>query len=564
MAYDKSPGQSGLTTDMIKNLPPRAFNYFVKLIQNFWQDPNTDYDAWHITLLRVVYKGKGDPQDPNNSRGIALKETSAKVLSILLARRLMKRFKEINPSSQFGHIGCQEAQHVIKRALLLRRQHGLESYAIFVDLVKAFDTVHHELLCQILVKYGLPPPIIENIQKLYRNCKVKIKVGEKTTQINYTTGVHQGDNMSSILFLYVIQAFLDTLTLLNPPIQFNHFPENKNGNTKSIKGRLLSQNTNAKGAPFFFNSSFYVDDSFFLCQSKNELQQTIIQLNKHFERFGLIMHLGSDSIKSKSEAMYFPPSLKQARDDLANNRLPEDILLPDNKRVHFTNSFKYLGSIITPLLNEDLEIEARIKKAKSIMGATKHFFSNKDIDKRIKSEIYVAGPLNALLWGCESWNLTKRNLNKLTTFHHSAIRRILGIRWDQVREKHIKNKEVRGLLCKIPNIDAYIAKRTATYVGKITRLNNNCFPNFFLTAWILGGRKSGAPQLTCNNNFADAINKILPEKLALPNKQAALQDWIHLAQNETDWTMLIDNFFNKCRESDYDTDEQSSGSEHAE
>ena len=69
----------------------------------------------------------------------------------------MKRFKEINPTSQFGHIRCQEAQHVIKRALLLRRQHGLESYAIFVDLVKAFDTVQHDLLCQILTKYGLPP-----------------------------------------------------------------------------------------------------------------------------------------------------------------------------------------------------------------------------------------------------------------------------------------------------------------------------------------------------------------------------------------------------------------------
>ena len=70
--------------------------------------------------------------------------------------------------------------------------------------------------------------------------------------------------------------------------------------------------------------------------------------------------------------MYFPPSLKQARNDLANNRLPEDILLHENKQVHFTSTFKYLGSFITPLLNKDLEVEARIKKAKSIMGATKH------------------------------------------------------------------------------------------------------------------------------------------------------------------------------------------------
>jgi hypothetical protein len=56
------------------------------------------------------------------------------------------------------------------------------------------------------------------------------------------------------------------------------------------------------------------------------------------------------------------------------------------------------------------------------MGALKYFFDNKDINKRIKAEIYIAGPLNALQWGCEAWNLTKDNLNKIMSFHHGAIR----------------------------------------------------------------------------------------------------------------------------------------------
>mmetsp|Transcript_1492 Transcript_1492/g.2308 ORF Transcript_1492/g.2308 Transcript_1492/m.2308 type:complete len:395 (+) Transcript_1492:893-2077(+) len=227
MSYDKAPGQSGLTTDMIKNLPPEALNFLIQRIQDFWEKPDVDYDAWHTTILSTIYKGKGDPQDPNNHRGIALKETSAKVISIILADRLLTRLKQIKPIAQFGHIGCQEAQHTIKRALLLRRQHGLESYAIFIDLVKAFDTVHHDLLCQILQKYGLPPPIVNNVRKLYNNCKVKIKIGSKSTEIDYTTGVHQGDNMSPILFLFVIQAFLETLQLKAQPSQFAFFPEKK-------------------------------------------------------------------------------------------------------------------------------------------------------------------------------------------------------------------------------------------------------------------------------------------------------------------------------------------------
>ncbi len=105
---------------------------------------------------------------------------------------------------QFGHVGCQEAQHILKRALLLRRQHGLESFAIFVDLVKAFDTVHHDLLCKILSKYGLLEDLVKNVAKLYKNCIVKIRVGKSYADVDYTTGVHQGDNMSPVLFLFVI------------------------------------------------------------------------------------------------------------------------------------------------------------------------------------------------------------------------------------------------------------------------------------------------------------------------------------------------------------------------
>ena len=55
-----------------------------------------------------------------------------------------------NKINQFGHIGCQEALHTLRSALILRRQYGLETYALFVDLVKAFTTVNHSLLIKVL------------------------------------------------------------------------------------------------------------------------------------------------------------------------------------------------------------------------------------------------------------------------------------------------------------------------------------------------------------------------------------------------------------------------------
>jgi hypothetical protein len=84
--------------------------------------------------------------------------------------------------------------------------------------------------------------------------------------------------------------------------------------------------------------------------------------------------------------------------------------------------------LIMSELNEDLEIKAQIKKAKSIMDASQHFFNNKDVDIRMKLNIYTSFIINAILWGCEIWNLSSKNKKQLETFHHSTIRQILNIK----------------------------------------------------------------------------------------------------------------------------------------
>ena len=85
--------------------------------------------------------------------------------------------------------------------------------------------------------------------------------------------------MWPVLFLFVIQAFLDTLQLSSSLIRFSYFLENKNGNLSTTKGRLISQNTNTKGSLFEFTSYFYVDDYFFVFETCQERLQAITELN---------------------------------------------------------------------------------------------------------------------------------------------------------------------------------------------------------------------------------------------------------------------------------------------
>jgi hypothetical protein len=49
-----------------------------------------------------------------------------------------------------GGRGCSDGPFSLQQALKRRREHGLESWVLFVDLVKAFDSVPRNVLWAML------------------------------------------------------------------------------------------------------------------------------------------------------------------------------------------------------------------------------------------------------------------------------------------------------------------------------------------------------------------------------------------------------------------------------
>ena len=135
------------------------------------------------------------------------------------------------------------------------------------------------------------------------------------------------------------------------------------------------------------------------------------------------------------------------------------------------------------------------------MGLLRHFFNCKDINLNSKYWIYMAGPLNILLWGSESWNLSEQNREKLNAFHHTAIRQILGIWMDEVIKCHIMNEQVQKWFCNIPKVDSFITRRTWKYMGKVYRTKEESLPKKMLGAWVPAPRKAGRPQMSSKDNF---------------------------------------------------------------
>jgi hypothetical protein len=58
---------------MLKNLLSDALDFLCKSIQEFWSNPNTDFDTWHITSLNILYKGKETPKTSITSEEYVLR-----------------------------------------------------------------------------------------------------------------------------------------------------------------------------------------------------------------------------------------------------------------------------------------------------------------------------------------------------------------------------------------------------------------------------------------------------------------------------------------------------------
>jgi hypothetical protein len=139
---------------------------------------------------------------------------TAHLMSSILNSRLLtiirKHGTETQYGSQSGH-GSTDGTFVLRLAVQTRRQHNLLTWVLFADLVKAFDTVNHELMLAIIEHYGAPKDLVCIIKMMYTNVSVKLQVGKEKQLIPYTVGVQQGDNMAPVRFLFIMQAFSDTL-----------------------------------------------------------------------------------------------------------------------------------------------------------------------------------------------------------------------------------------------------------------------------------------------------------------------------------------------------------------
>jgi hypothetical protein len=146
-------------------------------------------------------------------------------------------------------------------------------------------------------------------------------------------------------------------------------------------------------------------------------------LLKHFQQFGLLVHVGSldaDGNKTaplETKAMYFP-ALPKEPDELATAKA--DLIFGDNNEffIPFTDCFKYLVSCcIHESLRDNVEIDYHLSLQQATQQDTAlQIFWNLTADLHTKQQMLLAIPVNTAFYGCKSWTLTTDLCRKISSF----------------------------------------------------------------------------------------------------------------------------------------------------
>ena len=100
-----------------------------------------------------------------------------------------------------------------------------------------------------------------------------------------------------------------------------------------------------------------------------------------------------------------------------------------------------------------------------------NLLSSRLLSKNLKIKIYRTIILPVVLYGCETWSLTLREIRKLRVFENMALRRIYGSRRDEVTGewRRLHNEELNDLYSS-PNIVRVIKSRRMRWAGHVAHM----------------------------------------------------------------------------------------------
>ena len=528
------PGITGISAAVLKALllHDEAFNCLVEVVLHFWESEEVPAQ-WEECLLKILPKS-GDLSQPGNYRGIMLLEVLLKVVKQLLKARLSPIQESLDHESQCGfrpNKGCTDANFVLRLVTKRRKEHGLETWVLLLDLVKAFDRVPRSLLWKVMLKFGVPAKLVSLLKALHRTVKVNFTVDEVREVMLSIIGVKQGDLLGPQLFIFHICAIMmswraehnDDYEMCTFRTKMDAVVRSRSPVTGGKSGRNCTE--------FKVSDSEYADDTGLVFCDRESVARMAPVINDHFRRWGMEVHEKKPGDTKVKTLVLFcaAPSSTYTDPDTYDNTDLSDIVLPSGNVIPIVSKAKYLGSMMSRDSTDDTDVDARITAASRAFGAlSKCVFKSRSISLSAKRAAYVALVLSILLYGSECWCLTATLWRKLRTFHRSCTRAMCRINRWHTWKCRISAASVSQRL-GLESLETYVVKRQLQWAGHVARMGEHRLPRKLLTAWCYNKRPKGRPEFTYGEGL----------EFALSYAKVDRGSWMEQAQEKGNWQAML-------------------------
>ena len=140
-----------------------------------------------------------------------------------------------------------------------------------------------------------------------------------------------------------------------------------------------------------------------------------------------------------------------------------------------------------------------------------------------------------MFYGCGTWSLTLKEERRLRVFENRVLRRIFGLKKDEVTGgwRKLHSEELDDLYCS-PNIVRVIKSRRMRWAGHVEHMEERRYYTEFWWEKSEGKRPLGRARRRWENNI----------KMDLHEVECRSMDWIEVTQDRDTWRAFVDSVMN--------------------